>query len=309
MTRVLITGASGFIGNHLVPRLAKDHTVRCAVRAFGTSSADWGAQCEIAVVGDIGPSTRWEDALHGVDLVVHLAALAHKNSPDPEQLERVNVEGLRQLVNACEISGVSRIVLLSSIGVLGNKTGQESFTEESPPCPHDLYSRSKLKGEELLREKSGQSALEFVIIRPPLVYGPQAPGNFGRVVGIVKRGIPLPFAGLQNRRSLISVANLVDFIALAVAHPNAANETFVICDGEDVSTPQLFSAIAKACGKRPRVFYVPLPILKLAFAGIGKADYFIRLCESLKVDSTYARERLGWQPPQSLEEGLRQACV
>jgi nucleoside-diphosphate-sugar epimerase len=296
---VMVTGASGFIGRTLVRRLLADgRPVRAAVRDAATPLPPG---VERAIVGDIGPHTVWSGALEGVDAVAHLAARAHvlrEQSAEPLAAFRaVNAAGTRRLTEAARAAGVRRVVYVSTIGVHGVKTAGHPIDESSPFEPESLYARSKLEGEQALQEALAGSRTEWVILRPPLVYGPDAPGNFGRLVRLVARGVPLPLGSVHNRRSLIYVENLADAIARCIDHPAAAGETFVVSDGVDVSTADLVRRLARTVGGSARLLPCPPPVLRLAGAMLGRRGEVSRLIDDLTVDSRKIRQLLGWVPP------------
>lgn len=302
----MVTGANGFIGRVLVRRLVADgRPVRAAVRR---EDVPLPAGVERANVGNIGPDTDWAAALDGVDAVVHLAARAHvlrEDAADPLAAFRaVNAAGTRRLAAAARAAGVRRLVYVSTIGVHGVKTAGRPLDESSPFEPESLYAQSKLEGEHALREALVGSKTEWVILRPPLVYGPGAPGNFGRLARLVARGVPLPLGSVRNRRSLIHVANLADAIVRCIDHPAAAGETFVVSDGEDVSTAELVCRMGHAAGARARLVPCPPAILRLAGALLGRRGDVGRLVDDLVVDSGKIRARLEWRPPVSLDAGL-----
>lgn len=308
-TRVLVTGATGFVGRALVRRLLADGRQVCAaVRAGAT---ELPPEVEKTVVGDIGPDTDWRAALAGVDAVVHLAARAHvlhDSSPDAHALYRaVNTLGALRFAEAAAAAGVRRFVFLSSARVHGGHSIGAPFNESSPLAATDPYGRSKAEAERGLAALAANGGLEPVILRPPLVYGPGARGNFARLVRLVERGVPLPLGAVRNRRSLVFLGNLVDAIVLSVDHPAAARETFLVSDGEDVSTPELVRRIARALGKSARLVPVPLALLRLGGVLTGRADDVARLLDDFVVDSSRIRVRLGWRPPFTLDEGLA-AC-
>lgn len=304
--RDLVTGANGFVGNALCARLkAEGRKPRCAVRTQ--------TQNENSIaVGDIGPNTEWTKALHGIDTVIHTAARAHimrDEVPDPlAKYRKVNVDGTLNLARQAVQAGVQRFIFISSIGVNGNQS-TTPFTEQDTPVPHDLYAISKFEAEQGLQQLAQETGMEVVIIRPPLVYGPNAPGNFGSLVRWVEKGIPLPLGAIHNKRSLVALDNLVDLIVTCIDHPAAANQVFLAGDGEDVSTTELLRGVAKAMGKPARLIPVPASILTLGATLLGKKAVAQRLLGSLQVDISKAREVLGWEPLINLETGLKKAII
>jgi nucleoside-diphosphate-sugar epimerase len=308
---ILVTGATGFVGRALVARvLSKGRAVRGAVRAV---PAALPAKVEPVAVGEIGPQTEWARALHEVDAVVHLAARVHmtgENAASALPLFRaVNATGAERLARAAREAGVRRFVLVSSTTVYGDRSHGQAFDESSPPAPATPYAQSKLEAERLVAESLAGSATELVILRPPLVYGPGAKGNFARLVRLVRRGVPLPLASVHNRRSLVFVGNLVDAIVRVLDHPAAAGRTYVVSDGEDVSTPDLIARAAAALGRPPRLFACPPALLRFAGALLGRADEIGRLLDDMTVDSSRIRAELGWRPPFRLSQGLAQAAA
>ena len=306
MTRVLVTGATGFIGRALCPMLqARGFTVRAASR---DDVKPLPANVERVTVGAIGAATDWARALDGVDAVVHLAALVHVMRPGPGDADRfiaVNAEGTRALARAAADAGIKRFVYMSSVKAAGESTtGRGPLSEDEAPAPKDDYGRSKMMAENILRALGETTALEPVILRPPLVYGPGAAGNVKRLIGLLRRGLPLPLASIQNRRSLVGVTNLCDAVCTALAHPQAAGETFFVSDGEDVSTPGLVAVLARALGRTPRLWPAPPAFLRLILGLLGRRAEAERLLGSLQVSSEKIRRRLGWQAPETLAAGL-----
>jgi nucleoside-diphosphate-sugar epimerase len=308
--QVLISGANGFVGHALCAEaVARGLTVRGVTRA----PVDLPMDVENFVIGSIDGNTVWRGPLAGCDAVVHLAARAHvihEAATDPlAEFRRVNLHGTLNLARQAAVAGVRRFVFISSIGVNGAETLQHPFTPHDVAAPHSPYAVSKHEAELGLQALAAETGMEVVIIRPPLVYGPNAPGNFGSLMRWLKRGVPMPLGAIHNRRSLVALDNLVDLIVLCLTHPAAANQTFLVSDGEDVSTTELLRRMGQAMGRPARLLPVPASWLKLAAAMVGKPDVAQRLCGSLQVDIEKTRRLLGWTPPLSLVEGLRRAAA
>lgn len=310
MGNILVTGATGFVGSALLPRLARDgHAVRAAVRQFKADIP--AAHMDTVEVGDLSATTDWSNALAGIDVVVHCAARVHAMNEDTSDwlaaYRQVNVDGTLALARQAAQMGVQRFVFLSSITVNGN-INHRPFIEQDKPAPLGPYAQSKWEAEHGLRLLCQETGMELVIIRPPLVYGPGVAGNFDRMVRWTTRGIPLPLgAARNNRRSLVALDNLVDFIALCVDRnrsPNAANELFLISDGQDVSTAELLRSIARTYHVKARLLSVPLPLLRLGASLLGKSGEAHRLLGSLMIDNSKARQLLGWQPVVSMDDQL-----
>jgi nucleoside-diphosphate-sugar epimerase len=305
--KILLTGATGFIGQRFLKALlASGYQPRLAVRRPLTG--DLVAGTEQVVVGDIGPDTDWQKALAGVDVVVHLAALAHVVSgKDPSfagRVRKVNVDAVRSLAQDALASKVRRLVYVSSVKVNGEQTTQ-SFTEQDAPDPQDIYGTSKRDAEEALRTVASGTSLEIVIVRPPLVYGPGVKANFRGLLRLAASGWPLPLAGLHNKRSFVYVDNLASAMLECMRHPRAAGEVFLVSDGEDVSTPELIRLMARSLSRPARLFYVPEWVFGLIFTLMGRAKDVQKLTGSLCVDSGKIRRLLGWTPPYTLEQGIR----
>jgi len=307
MSVILVTGATGFIGQALVNQLCMqpEHRVVAVVR---DRSDALPRDVKLKFVEDITQQPDWSSALEGVDVVVHLAARAHvaqDNSADSlSSFRRINVDATSNLAQQAAKAGVKRFIFMSSIGVNGNLS-REPFIEEDVPEPVEYYALSKYEAEQALRQISNDSGMEIVILRPPLVYGPNAHGNFGKLVRAIEKGIPLPLGATNNKRSLVALDNLVDFIITCVDHPKAGNEVFLVSDGEDLSTTELIKSIARAVGKSPRLIPVPVGLMRFAARFLGRQAVADRLFGSLQVDSTKARELLGWQPVVTMDEQLR----
>lgn len=304
--RFLITGANGFVGKALCAELARrGHFVRAAVREVNQPIGN----IAIASVGSIDGVTDWTAALSNIDVVIHLAARVHvmqDSSEEPlEEFRKVNVQGTENLARQTVDSGVKRLVYVSSIGVNGLQTKLDNiFTETDTVNPHNAYSISKWEAEQKLLQICNTTGLDVVVIRPPLIYGADAPGNFTKMIKVISKGIPLPLASACNRRSLIYIGNLVDALILCAIHPDAAGQTYLVSDGEDISTPELLLKLGLAMGKQVRLFSVPKVLLYIAARFTGKNEEFDRLFGSLKIDSKKIRNQLKWQPPYKLEDGL-----
>lgn len=301
--RILVTGASGFVGSALCAALLPRHAVHGTTR--DTSKALPPAMHRLAWAGD---GTRLEH-FPDVEAVVHLAArthVLHDGVAAPlEAFRAANTLGTLNLAKQAAAAGVRRFIFVSSIHVNGMRTEGRPFSERDTPAPHGPYAISKWEAEQGLRELSARSPMQVVIIRPPLVYGAGAPANFGRLVRAVNSGVPLPLGKLGNLRSLVGLDNLVAFIQLCLVHPAAANETFLISDGDDVSTSELLRKVARSCGRRARLLPVPAALLRLLAQVTGKGTMATRLLDSLTVDDTKARELLGWRPVATMDEQLR----
>jgi nucleoside-diphosphate-sugar epimerase len=308
--RSLVSGANGFVGRALCAELVKRGLrVRGATRE--ACLLDYAV--ENIAVGDIDGYTDWRDALCDIDVVIHLAARVHimrENATDPyAEFRRVNVEGTENLVQQAAACGVKRLVYISSIKVNGEETVKGSVCRETdPPAPQDAYGISKNETEIRLRALTQATGLEVVIIRPPLVYGPGVKGNFASMVRWVQRGFPLPLGAVHNARSMIALENLIDFIVMCADReksPSAANETFLVSDGEEVSTTELLRKVASAYGIPVRLIPVPVNILRLGAKMMGRSEIAERLLGSLVVDSSKAQNLLGWRPVVTMDEQLR----
>jgi nucleoside-diphosphate-sugar epimerase len=306
MTRVLVTGGHGFVGSALFERLCLDgwnplKTVRQTL--FPDEFA----------VGEIDSATDWSNAVLDCRVVIHLAGRAHiVHDTATDQLaayRTINSEGTLNLARQAAAAGVKRFLFISSIKVNGELTSQgHPFTEGDAPAPQDAYGLSKLEAEQGLQKIALKTGMEFVVIRPPLVYGPGVKANFAALMRVVQKGWPLPLGDVQNRRSLVALDNLIDFIITCIEHPKAANQTFLISDGEDLSTTELVRSLARAAGVPSRLLPVPVWALEWAGRAVGKGDAVQRLCGNLQIDSSKARNLLDWKPKISIQEGLRLAA-
>jgi nucleoside-diphosphate-sugar epimerase len=303
----LVTGASGFVGSAVCAEmLRRGWRVRAALR----SSAQSPEGLEVAEVGDIGGATDWTNALRGVEVVIHLAARVHvmkDTSADPlAEFLKINLHGAENLARQAARAGVKRFVYVSTVKVNGESaTGAHIFTESDQPAPQDPYGISKWQAEQALQRIARETGLEVVIVRPPLVYGSGVKGNFISLLAAIDRGVPLPLAGAHNARSLVYVGNLVDALIACATHPAAAGQTYLVRDGEDVSTAVLVEKIALALGRRSRSFYFPPVLLRAAASLLGRSEQIDRLFGSLRVDDRKLRGELGWSPPYTLDQGLR----
>ncbi len=299
LPKLLLTGANGFVGSSLAQRLAERGEI---------------ARISRLRLGSPQP-TDWSAALQDIYCVVHLAARVHvmsETSVDPlTSFRAVNTRGTLELARQAAVAGVKRFLYASSIKVNGELTSAgESFHHDDSPHPLDAYGVSKRDAEIGLRAIAVETGMEIVIIRPPLVYGPGVKANFAAMMRAVQRGVPLPLASVtQNRRSLVSLDNLVDLLITCIDHPAAANQTFLVSDGEDLSTADLLRRLGDAMGKPARLFPVPVPLLRAGAALIGKQGVAQRLLDNLQVDISHTRETLGWTPPITVDEGLRRAVA
>lgn len=304
--RVLVTGASGFIGQALCQALvAEGYEVRGLVRS-GT--------CNVAgmtiVQGELGDEAVLKAALQDIECVVHLAARTHLIADtvvDPlAEFRTVNRDATLRLAALAQDAGIKRFIFMSSIGVNGSHCEEGSFTESSIAAPHAAYAQSKLEAEQGLNALMVNSSVEWVIIRPPLVYAAHAPGNFRRLLKLVYASVPLPFSRVNNQRTMFALENLIDFIVLCTRHPQAVNQLYVVADAQSLSTQEIVEYLAQ--GMSRRCFNLPIPqaLLRLALRAVGKSSLYNQVCGSLVVDSSKARA-LGWAPRLSAKQALTAA--
>jgi len=308
---ILLTGANGFLGSRLAVTLNNKPYVRltAAVRRSVQLSA-----MNVVEVQSLDANTDWSDAVTEQQIVIHTAARAHimkDEAADPlVEYRRVNVEGTLNLARQAVDAGVARFIFISSIKVNGEQTTCGGvYQAEDLPAPEDAYGISKYEAEQGLLQIAADTGLEVVIIRPPLVYGPGVKGNFSSMMRVVEKGFPLPLGAINNKRSLVALDNLVDLIIICTYHPAAANQVFLVGDGEDLSTTELLRGVAKAAGVSSRLIPVPALVLMFMASLFGKKEMAQRLLGSLQVDISKARDLLGWTPPISVEEGLRRCFV
>lgn len=315
-TGLLVTGGTGFLGQALLHKLLLSGR-RPLITAVRRNKTDFPAEVRVEWVNELGSSTDWTACFQEVEVVIHCAARAHvmKDETSDPLLEyrRVNVKGTLALAEQAVKAGVRRFIYISSIKVNGERTASNNpFNAEDIPAPEDAYGISKLEAEQGLLALARNTGMEVVIIRPPLVYGPGVKGNFASMVRWVRKGMPLPLGAVHNKRSLVALENLVDFIALCAdpeRSPRAANEVFLISDGEDVSMTELLRKVASAYNVTPRLLPIPVLWVQTTARLLGKRAVADRLLGSLVVDSSKARDLLGWKPVVSMDEQLKMMAL
>ena len=304
--KITVTGATGFVGRHLIPALIQaGHFVRCAV-----SQQIDGLAAEQVLIERLEDQADWSQVLEGMDVVIHLAARVHvmndKSASPLDEFCKINSIATQNLAEQAAKMGVKRFIFLSSIKVNGESTQNgAAFTETSPTTPEDPYGQSKLLAEQLLFTISRNTGMEVVILRPPLIYGPEVKANFLKMMGLVNKGLPLPFANVDNRRSFVYVENLVSAISCVIENHNAANQVFLISDDTALSLAQLLRLIAQGMTTRARLIPVPVWLLVFIFKLLGLKDLNLRLLGSLEVNNSKIKSTLDWTPPYSSEEGIK----
>ena len=308
--RVLVSGGQGLVGKALAAHvLAQGLAVRVSSRQ---KPANTDLRMECVQTTDLSAKTDWLSAVQAIGTVVHCAArvhVMHDTEADPLAAFRaVNVDGTLNLARQAAAAGVKRFVFISSVKVNGESTEPgRAFTEADTSNPQDAYGLSKHEAEQGLLQLAAGTGMEVVIIRPPLVYGPDVKANFAALMRVVQRGWPLPLGAVHNQRSLVALDNLVDFIVTCIIRPQAANQTFLVSDGQDLSTTELVRGMARAAGVPARLLPVPVWAIQAGATLLGNGDAVQRLCGNLQVDISKARSLLGWVPPISSDEGLRRA--
>jgi nucleoside-diphosphate-sugar epimerase len=310
--RVLVTGADGFVGRYVCRKLIESgYSLRAGVRnveSIPDLQRSVPGLTDSSLLGDLGANPELRNPLMGVSAVVHLAARVHvikASSGDPlQEFRQVNAVGTKSLAYAAAAAGVRRLIFVSTIKVNGDSTSGKPFHIDMVPNPQDAYAISKWEAEEALRSVAAESALEVVIVRPPLVYGPGVRGNFLRLMSLVDRALPLPWPRSENCRSMIGAENLADFLVRCVDHPEAAGQSFLVKDTEDISTRELITRLARLLARPVRLVPVPEPLIRFAARLTMKQEAASRVLDSLVIDSDRAQQLLGWVPPVTLDEGL-----
>ncbi|WP_351000793.1 SDR family oxidoreductase [Shewanella sp. TB7-MNA-CIBAN-0143] len=309
---IVLTGISGFVGQALLPRLLnKENNIRAAVR---NPNKTRGGQVSLFPIDNICKNQNWEIIVTGADIVIHCAArvhIMHDSSSSPlDEFREVNTYGTLNLAQQAADAGVKRFIFISSIKVNGESTEHSfPFKPDDAFIPTDPYGLSKYEAEIGLRRIAKETGMEIVIIRPPLVYGPNVKANFSSMMKWVYKGVPLPLGGLKhNKRSFVSVDNLVDLIITCIDHPKAANQTLLVSDNDDVSTTGLLQNMATALSVPNRLIPVPASWFNVASRIIGKPAIAQRLCGSLQVDISQTKDILGWAPPQTMAQGFKKTA-
>lgn len=304
-----ITGASGFVGSALINKLKLSNKFSISAFARANTKTLNDPQLNVIKITDIG-SHDWGNSLDGLDCVIHNAARVHVMQEDAKdalsEFRKINVDATIRLAQAAAAAGVKRFIFISSIKVNGEETlsGKPFFADDTPN-PSDAYGVSKAEAELALMELTKSSAIEVVIIRPVLVYGPGVKANFLNLIKLANKGIPLPLRSIKNKRSLVCVDNLIDLIEICIIHPNAAGQIFLVSDDHDLSTPELLSKVANALNKKIYMFWFPSKLLEFMTFILGRKSIGHRLCRSLQVDISKTKKILGWKPIVNPDQGIK----
>jgi nucleoside-diphosphate-sugar epimerase len=305
MLKILVTGASGFLGRSILAcSNFSDLEISGTMRSTGNKVQF--SKIKIYKIMDINSSTVWKEAVNGKQVVIHTAAMAHNNSLayNESALKEVNINGTVNLAKQAAEAGVQRFIFISSIGVNGS-VNVTPFSYKDKPNPTSAYAITKYRAEQELWKIQKDTGMEIVIIRPPLIYGPHAPGNFDRLIRLIDRNIPMPFKRVKNKRSFIALDNAVDFILHCASHPKAKNKIFLISDNQDVSTLEFVTKIANAFNRNPLQFSIPISLMKIIANLVKKGDVANSLLESLLIDSTSSYSLLEWNPVITMEDQLK----
>jgi nucleoside-diphosphate-sugar epimerase len=306
--KILVTGATGFVGSQLLKELkAKQYDV------VGTSRRSVQADSDLVNIGDIGEKTDWSIALAGCDVVVHTAGRAHMMNDQADdklaEFRRINRDATLKLARDAQAAGIKHFIFISSIGVNGNTTTNEAFTETSTPKPTSDYAVSKLEAELALDHDFRNTSMAITVIRPALICGENAPGNIRRLLKLVESGLPLPFKGIKNKRGMVSLNNVVSFIIACIANPLSKNELFLLADIEKPTTEEIIRSFAEGMNKSARIIWFPSPILKAGLKIIGKENIYEQLFGSLDIDASKASSLLNWVPPVNIYETMKQTAA
>ena len=310
MSKILITGINGFVGQAVCKRLRRENLHMLAGTTRQPNFDRGPEQVPLYHIPKIGPDTDWTHAVSGAEIVIHLAARVHimrDNKSNPlAAFRRVNSEGTKRLAMQAAAAGARRFVFISTVKAAGEESPGRDLTEKDIAKPEDFYGISKWEAEQNLLDIAKTTKMEIVILRAPLIYGPGVKGNFYDLLKVVKSGIVLPFGSIKNNRSLLFVGNFADAIAIAANHPNAGNKTFFVSDDNNISTPELIDKMTLAMGRKSRIFKLPISLLKIIGFFVGRSAAIRRLTGSLTVDINHIKTHLGWHPPFSMEDGLKE---
>ncbi|NNG45158.1 NAD-dependent epimerase/dehydratase family protein [Pseudoalteromonas sp. NEC-BIFX-2020_002] len=297
---IFVTGGSGFVGGYLIRTIYKNYNVSGAFRTSNVLSKF----IKPHIIPKINIDTEWGGVLTGAECVIHLAGLAHGKNDDLDEFINVNTAGSLKLAKDASVAGVRRFIFISSIGVNGT-SNNHPFKVEDNPSPKENYAISKYEAEIGLKKIAEDTGMEVVIIRPPLIYGKGAPGNFASLLKVAEKNLLLPLGAIKNQRSFVAIDNLIDLIVTCIDHPDAANQTFLVSDDENVSTSDFLKKLISATGKKPRLLAVPVFVLKFLASIVGKKSTVERFSDSLTVDIEHTKKTLNWIPPVRLDEGIR----